>query len=102
MHANQRERLRRETHRDLGDNYYRCRKQHLRQHPGLSGVELIVATTVDDFYEKVIVRFSSGGYPSLAQFVALFYEQVKIIAKKRTWDNSDQNIGSTTPRAAAA
>lgn len=66
----------------LALNYYQRRKQMIAENPFYRSAELIVATSREDFYRKVILRFAPEKAPGLDEFLAMFWWWVNIIAKE--------------------
>jgi len=63
-----------ETMRFLEDRYAAKRIQAIHANPALAHTELIVATSPEDFYYKVIERFSPKP-PHLEDFLEMFHEE---------------------------
>jgi len=55
-------------------NYFNRRRAILDQHPLFRRTELIVATSPEEFYERVIKRFGKGYPKSLERFLKIFDE----------------------------
>jgi len=55
-------------------NYFNRRRSILDQHPLFRRTELIVATTPEEFYERVIKRFGKGYPKTVERFLKLFNE----------------------------
>lgn len=53
-------------------NYYNRRRAILDQHPLFRRTELIVATSPEEFYERVIKRFGKGYPKTLERFLKMF------------------------------
>jgi len=70
-----------ETRRRLASRYYERRRAVLDEHPVFSGVELVVATTVDEFYERIITRFNPHYCPTRPDFHDSFSTFASIIAR---------------------
>ena len=66
----------------LTKHYFEKRRKIIDMHPVLRKAELIVATSLEEFYAKVICRFGGRRVPSLQAFSNLFHEQVRIISKE--------------------
>lgn len=63
----------------LTQNYFNKRRGMLDQHPLFRRTELIVATTPEEFYERIIRRFGKD-YPRNAErFINLFEELVRTL-----------------------
>lgn len=55
-------------------NYYNRRRAILDQHPLFRRTELIVATSPEEFYERVIKRFGKGYPKTMERFLKMFEE----------------------------
>lgn|GEM_PF-6285775 len=66
----------------LAFNYYTRRKRVIESNPFYRKSELIVASSREEFYAKVILRFVPRNPPTLAEFLGLFWWWVNIIAKE--------------------
>jgi hypothetical protein len=62
-----------ETMRQLEECYTEKRRRVIYENPELHGKELIVATSPEDFYDKVMRRFAPD-VPPLDEFLELFHE----------------------------
>ena len=69
------------TKHHLTRKYFSKRRHFIDQTPALRGFELVVASTLEEFYQKVIRRFATGNPPPFELFSELFATEVKIIAK---------------------
>jgi hypothetical protein len=58
----------------LAENYFRKRRALLDQHPIFRRMELIVATSPEEFYSLVIRRFGKNYPKTVERFMALFNE----------------------------
>lgn len=58
----------------LTDNYYHKRRALLDQHPVYRRMELVVATTPEEFYHLVLRRFGKNVPRTVERFMALFDE----------------------------
>lgn len=58
----------------LAENYFRKRRTLLDQHPIFRRMELIVATSPEEFYSLVIRRFGKSYPKTVEKFMALFNE----------------------------
>lgn len=76
----QRFQLYKATCRRLAARYTKLRRAWIERSPMHSGRELIVATSREEFYEKVIVRFGGPNIPSRGEFLALFWWWVNMLA----------------------
>ncbi len=77
-----REKLIKKTREKLSNNYFEKRRRIIDEHPIYSGTELIVASSLEDFYEQVILRFAEPRCPSLDHFRELFQERVRTISEE--------------------
>ncbi len=66
----------------LYECYYSKRRVLLDNNPSFTDAELIVATSREDFYRKVILRFVEDEPPSLGEFIARFWWWVNLIARQ--------------------
>ena len=71
-----------ETRNELASNYYHKRRELIDRNTELRNTELIVATSREDFYRKIILRFVAENPPSLGDFIARFWWWVNIIARQ--------------------
>jgi hypothetical protein len=60
-------------------NYFNRRRSLLDQHPLFRRTELIVATTPEEFYERIIKRFGKHYPKSSERFLSLFEELMKTL-----------------------
>ncbi len=58
----------------LTDNYYHKRRALLDQHPVYRRMELVVATTPEEFYHLVLRRFGKNVPRTVERFMAIFEE----------------------------
>jgi len=58
----------------LTDNYYHKRRSLLDQHPVFRRMELVVATTPEEFYYLVLRRFGKNVPRTVERFLAIFEE----------------------------
>lgn len=58
----------------LSDNYYHKRRALLDQHPVFRRMELVVATTPEEFYHLILRRFGKNVPRTVDRFLALFEE----------------------------
>ncbi len=58
----------------LAENYFRKRRALLDQHPIFRRMELIVATSPEEFYSLIIRRFGKNYPKTVEKFIALFNE----------------------------
>ncbi len=58
----------------LSDNYYHKRRALLDQHPVFRRMELVVATTPEEFYHLVLRRFGKNVPRTVERFLVLFEE----------------------------
>jgi hypothetical protein len=63
----------------LTQNYFNRRRSLLDQHPLFRRTELIVATTPEEFYERVIRRFGKNYPKTLERFLNLFDELMRTL-----------------------
>jgi hypothetical protein len=56
----------------LTDNYYHKRRALLDQHPVFRRMELVVATTPEEFYYLVLRRFGKNVPRTVELFLAIF------------------------------
>jgi len=60
-------------------NYFNKRRSLLDQHPLFRRTELIVATTPEEFYERIVKRFGKNYPKSLQRFLNLFDELMRTL-----------------------
>jgi hypothetical protein len=60
-------------------NYYNRRRAILDQHPLFRRTELIVATSPEEFYERVIKRFGKGYPKTVERFLKMFEELMRTL-----------------------
>ncbi len=60
-------------------NYYNRRRAILDQHPLFRRTELIVATSPEEFYERIIKRFGKGYPKTLERFLKMFEELMQTL-----------------------
>jgi hypothetical protein len=60
-------------------NYFNRRRSLLDQHPLFRRTELIVATTPEEFYERIIKRFGKNYPKSVDRFLTLFDELMRTL-----------------------
>lgn len=70
------------TRDQLTRNYYEKRRRLLDSTPELRHLELIVATSCDDFYEQVVLRFNPQFCPTRGEFREIFYSLVRVVAQE--------------------
>jgi hypothetical protein len=58
----------------LTKNYYAKRRAILDQHPMYRRMELVVATSPEEFYELILKRFGKNVPRSVERFMAIFEE----------------------------
>jgi len=58
----------------LTKNYYAKRRALLDQHPAYRRMELVVATSPEEFYHLILKRFGKNAPRSLERFLAIFEE----------------------------
>ena len=80
-HRHRRRQLIQQTKARLAELYFARRRSVIDSQPAYAACELIVATTVEQFYERIIVRFNKGPWPLREDFVDSFYTLAGIIAK---------------------
>ena len=77
-----REKLIKRTREKLSLNYFEKRRRIIDDHPIYGGTELVVASSLEDFYDQVILRFSEPRCPSLDHFRELFQSKVRLISEE--------------------
>jgi hypothetical protein len=82
------------TRARLALDYFDRRRRVIDEHPEYAGRELIVATSVDEFYERVVVRFNPRFCPNRDDFAATFAGFAAAIGRA--------NSGANRPRRRAA
>lgn len=70
--SEQKARFKEHVRDELADKYHHRRRVIIDRNAELRGSELIVATTAEDFFQKVITRFAKGALPSEEQFAEMF------------------------------
>ncbi len=69
---------------ELGEHYYHRRRAMLDEHPIYKDCELVVATGIQEFYQRVIQRFGLESSVSPEHFSTLFYAFVKTVARQNS------------------
>jgi hypothetical protein len=67
-------------HQRLSANYFERRRALLDRSAYFSSAELVVATSREEFFDLIIRRFALVELPSRAQFTAMFWQMVKVVA----------------------
>lgn len=70
-----------EQRRMLAQRYYSKRRRAIDQNSALRGIELIVATSREEFYVLVFRRFAGPAAPTLDHFLALFWKAADRVAR---------------------
>jgi hypothetical protein len=73
-----------ETKAKLAQNYFERRRRMLDDHPEYGVLELVVATSIDEFYERVVMRFNPLFCPTRPDFHESFRSFAGIIARQNT------------------
>lgn len=67
----------------IAQQYYLRRKALIDRSPGLRGMELVVATSMEEFYERVLARVSSREIPPFAEYAEEYGVKVRELARAR-------------------
>lgn len=73
-----------ETKAKLAQHYFERRRQILDDHPEYAERELIVATSTDEFYERVVMRFNPKFCPTRPDFHESFAGFAAVIARQNS------------------